>query len=159
MADIGVNVTGTLKIERLFDEFPAEAQAAIAQVIGEQVSELAATVRAAAPRRSGKMASEVTGSVSSSAERIVGRVFFDAADKSEYGKIAALEYGAHHPVKVSAHEMRLTHAWGHLIGAETVEVPEHSRTPNIAEHRFLRDSLEALQAQIADALDRILALD
>ena len=57
---------------------------------------------------------------------------------ADFGKAAALEYGAHGTTKVAQHLARVDRIFGRLVGPMTILVSEHTRRLDIAAHNFLR---------------------
>lgn len=157
MPVIEIEVEGARRASLVFEEFPQRAHAALLARIADLTEALEEAVVASEPRRTGRLAEETDSSVKDLPERITGRVSITA----EFGKAAALEYGAHGTTNVQAHEARLDHVFGKLIPGTTVSVGAHTRRLNIAEHRYLRGPLEAMRDEIIeglrDALDGVAA--
>ena len=116
--DLGITVEGDRAVELKFETFPQDAHARLLERIADFTAELEAEITAAEPSRTGKLAAETRSAVYDEPERIAGRV----AIAAEFGKAAALEYGAHGTTKVRAHEARLAHVFGRLISPITVAV-------------------------------------
>ena len=142
MANFGVVITGDRRIAISFDTFPQRAHDAIVAKMTEIVQRLEATVRSAIPVKTGKMRSEVTSWVTDRGDKVSGGVgFAKGLPPAEYGKIAALEYGAHGTAIVKA-----------FSAASGKAEESYRRQVNIAEHRFLRGSLEIEAAWIETEL-------
>lgn len=154
MADgISVVITGDRAVQEKFDRFPQEAHQRLHATIEQFTERLVGRVRAAAPKRTGRLESEIRELVSDKPERIVGLVYIRGQERSDYAKAGALEYGAHSTAKVSAHAMRLDHVFATALQAPlTVSVEAYSRQMNIAEHRFLRGSIDSMKGEIERAL-------
>lgn len=153
MENINVVITGDRAVQEKFDRFPQAAHKRLHDVIESFTERLVGRVRAAAPKRTGKLESEIRELISDKPERIVGLVYIRGQDRNDYAKAGALEYGAHGQAKVSAHEMRLDHVFSHaLAGPLMVSVAAYSRQMNIAEHRFMRGSIDAMKGEITRAL-------
>jgi hypothetical protein len=150
MVDFGFTVTGERKTQIRFDQFPQKAHDTLLRRITALTSQLEARVKMAAPAGTGKLRGAIVQHVyDERVDRIRGRVTFSG----DYAKAAALEYGAHNRTSVAAHPMNLDHVFLRRLQAPiSVTVAAHSRTPNITAHRFLRDPMGAMQAQIAAEL-------
>lgn len=146
-----------------FDEFPQRVHANLLDRITKLTAQLEARVKAAEPTRTGKLRSETRSRVYDDGDHIAGRVFvqIEGEPKSrrgsiDAGKAASLEYGAGATAVVKAHSARLDHVFSRLIEPMTVMVGLHNRQVNIAEHGFLRVSLDAMSAEIVDQLRQAL---
>lgn len=148
--DIGVGITGDLKVALQFDKFPEALRAELLKPIKSLTNQLAAKIRAIVPKgKTGKLASEVVEQIFDDPDQVSGRVTFDA----EFAKAGALEYGAHRSTKVRAHEAKLDHAWGKKLNEPlTVLVAAYSRTPSIAAHNMLRGPLAAMSEEVISEL-------
>lgn len=145
----GMNVADR-KVGLLFDEFPQQLRSVLLARIAGLTGQLYASVQAAAPRgATGKLSRSIAMRVENEADYIRGAVFVSA----DFAKAAALEYGAHKGFTVKAHEQRLTHVFGEEISPESVEVAAYQRHANIAERRFLRGPLAAMEPEIMAALE------
>lgn len=155
MTDFGFTVTGDRRVALKFDEFPKALHDRILARIASLTSRLEARVRSAAPTATGKLQSLIVSKVYDNAQdRIRGRVTVSG----DFGKAAALEYGARKTAKVKAHEMRLDHVFANRLAAPlTVMVAAHSRQPNIAERKFLRGPIAAMRPEIVQELRQAVA--
>jgi hypothetical protein len=148
--DIGVFVSGDRELEQRFDAFPQFLHGRLHDAIQQKTNELRARIEALVPRRTGKLASEIVESLTDTPDHITGRVSVSA----EWAKAGALEYGGTgRRFKVSAHQMRLTHLWGRATAVPMlVEVPQSDRFTLIHAHRFMRGPLEAMRADVEEAM-------
>lgn len=110
---------------------------------------LESRVRGAAPVRTGRLRSEIKGAVSDSNRRITGSVSVKARGP-EYGKAAALEYGAHGTTSVKAHEEALTHIFSRFVAPVEVMVARHQRRLNIGEVDYLHGPFDSMREEIID---------
>ena len=153
--ELGLAVIGDRKIQLAFDEFPKSAHVRILERITGLTAELKARVEDAAPKgATGELEASIQSKVYDQPERIRGRVFITA----DFGKAAALEYGAHKATPVKAHRMRLDHVFARRLAEPlTVAVSAYTRQPNIVARRYLRGPLEAIEsdaiAGIREALE------
>lgn len=159
--DFGV-VVNSRRVGLLFDQFPHHAHDRLLAAITRLTATLYARIEGAEPTLTGKLRRETTIKIYDDHDHIAGRVFFQRGlQKSEYGKIAALEYGAHQPTNVKAHTQRLSQVFGHSISQESVMVAAYNRQVNIAAHRFLRGPLSEMageiEVELRKALDEALA--
>lgn len=155
--DIHIDVKGDRQVGVRFDEFPDQLYADLRKEIESLTSELLARVQAATPSKTGALRSSERLRIFADPDRITGYVDI-AGDKGTqaFAKAGALEYGAHRSTKVSAHQMKLDHAWSQKwAGPEMVLVGAYTRTPNIAEHRFERGPLGAMQGEIIERLNAV----
>lgn len=147
MADeIGFEIVGDREVQLRLDELPQAVHDSLLRRLTSLTAELAARVEAAAPERTGKLRSEVASRVyDDRVDRIRGRVTLSG----EFGKAAALEYGAHKRTNVAAHAMRLDHVFANRLAAPlTALVAAHSRLANIAATRFLRGPAASMAPEI-----------
>lgn len=157
MDSIRINVTGDRRVGLRFEEFPDHLYDDLRQEIDSMTNELFAMVQAATPSRTGELRSQERMRLFTDKSRITGYV--DVAGKSgsqDFAKAGALEYGAHRKTKVASHSMKLDHLWGEKLNAPMdVVVKAYERTPNIAEHAFVRGPLEAMQPQVVSRMNAI----
>lgn len=154
MPDVFVTIEGARRVAAKFEAFPPGVLEALKPVIAEKIGELGTRIEAIVPRATGKLASEIRTSVRSGKDYVSGSVRVTA----EFAKAGALEYGAHRQTKVKEHQMRLDHRWSRAMQPpELVSVPTHTRTPDIAEQRFMRGPLEEMRAAIEAAIDEAVA--
>jgi len=154
MPEIQYLVTGDRQVALKFDRFPQQAHDRLLARIQALTAELEARVLAAEPRRTGRLHSATISKVYDDQEKIGGRVTV----RADFAKAAALEYGAHRPTKVAAHEMRLDHVFAERLTAPmTVMVMLHRRMPNIAAYRFLRGPLAQMAPEIQAELQAAVA--
>lgn len=137
-------VSGDRDVALRIEKFPDALHKRMRGAIERLTARLFAAVQP--PRKTGRLASEKRMTIDETPDAVRGRVTF-AATGTEAAKIAALEYGAHNPIKggVSEHKRSLDHLWSLAISPMEVIVDRYNRTPNIAEHRFLRGPLAAMQ--------------
>jgi hypothetical protein len=147
-----VRITGATEVGVKLDQLPARLRAGFLERITALTTQLHAEVVGAEPDRTGRLRNTTVMRVEDTPGRIRGRVFVDA----DFAKAGALEYGAHGTANVRAHAERLDHLWSRFIAPMTVMVAEHSRQLNIAEHRFMRGSLEELEAEITADLQEVI---
>lgn len=151
-----MEITAEIQTERTiglkFDQFPEQARQRLRAAIETLIGDLHDQVTAAAPSESGKLRGEIQPRVEEYPNRITGVV----AVTDEFAKAAALEYGAHSSVMVKAHTASLDHIYGKLVEPFSVMVGAHSRRVDIAEHRYLRGPLHAMEGQIFEALQEAL---
>src|SRR5271166_4513086 len=162
MADfIGLEVAGDRRAELRFDRFPGFARDRLRAALEDIEARLAAAVLADEPVKSGRLQGETGGRVYEHGDRLAAVVGVRAKGGDDAGKAAALEYGAKRAFEVRAHIATLAHLWGRAIAPITIEVGAHRRTPNIAQHRYLRGPIEALRgefiAQLRQAVDQAAA--
>lgn len=150
--DIGIALVGDRRVALRFDKFPERVHSELLERITALTEKLRDRVIAAEPERTGKLKAHTTSSIEDRATRIVGRVTITG----EFGKAGALEYGAHATTRVKAHLARLDHVFGKMIEPTMVMVAAHSRHVNIAEHKFLRGPLAAMQEEIIESLRQAL---
>lgn len=151
--DIKYEVAGDRQEVLRFDTFPELARKKLEAKIADLTARLFAAVTGAEPSRTGVLRGATVETIREGENFVTGRV----SVRGDFGKAAALEYGAHRPTTVKAHEMRLTHVFGRAMAPEIVMVPSHARTPNIAEHRFLRGPLDAMRGEIVAELEAAVA--
>ena len=158
---IHFDVTGTRQVGLRFDQFPDALHDDLRNTIDTLSKELFARVEAATPSLTGRLRSQERVRLFDDGSRITGYV--DIAGEgsgkgSDFAKAAALEYGAHQSAKVSAHAMKLDHAWANMLAEPiTVLVKAFTRKPNIAEHAFERGPLAEMQPEIIERLNAVIA--
>ncbi len=148
MIDLAIDIATERRVGLKFEEFPQRAHASLLEKITSLTRQLEERVRAAEPYKSGKLRGATTSRIDDRPERITGRVFISA----DYGKAAALEYGAHAATQVKAHSARLDHVYANAVSPLTVMISAHSRKLDIAEHKYLRGPLEAMEGEIIEQL-------
>lgn len=145
MVPVTIELIGDRRVTLRFTEFPQRAHDRLLERITSITEELEAAVVANEPNRTGALRRSTQAAVYDQPNRIAGYVSI----RADFGKAAALEYGAHASTKVSAHTMRLDHVFAEKLAAPlSVVVAQHERTVNIAEHAFLRGALGPRQADI-----------
>jgi hypothetical protein len=160
MDAIKFNVTGPREVGLRLDEFPNGLYDDLLHEIESLTNEAFARVVAKTPSRTGKLRSEERVRIFADKQRISGRIDVDAPKGSEeFAKAGALEYGAHHARgEISAHAMKLDHAWSQRLGSPIhVMVAAHARPPNIAEVAFERGTLAEMQPEILAGLNEVIA--
>jgi hypothetical protein len=136
-----------------FEQFPERLRAAIRQRLEGLTEELKARIEAREPEDKGKLRSETTSRIFNDPNKVVGAVFIEGGlPKAEYGKAAALEYGAHSTTTVRAHLERRTRIFGRFVAPMRVAIEQHSRRVNIEADRFLRGGIEEMREQVLDEL-------
>ena len=155
MDNIRINITGERQAGLKFEEFPDDLYDDLRREIDALTHELLGLVQAATPSHTGRLRSQERARIFTDKNRITG--YIDVAGEKgtqDFAKAAAEEYGAHRKTKVSAHSMKLDHAWGEMLNAPiTVMVAAYERTPNIAERAFERGPLAVMQPQIIARLN------
>jgi hypothetical protein len=126
-----------VRVDRIDERMRARLNAAIHRLTPRVKDRMVA----AEPDRSGRLRSEARESYSDRDGIVAGRVI--AAPRRDAVKAAALEYGAHRNTPVRAYNR----ANGDMVSAYT-------RRVNIQPHRFVRGTLEAMQAEIDAELQR-----
>lgn len=157
MDSFKVDITGARRVGLRFEQFPDELYEALREEIEALTIELLERVKAATPDRTGRLRSQERMRLFADKDRITGYVDVAGARGSQdYAKAGALEYGAHRPTKVDAHNMRLDHYWATKLSApETVLVSAYTRTPHIEEFSFERGPLAAMAPEITERLNEI----
>lgn len=157
MDAIHVDIKGDRRVGIVFDEFPDQLYADLRAAIETLTAELLGLVEEATPNRTGRLRSQEHMRVFADKNHIKGQVFIAGEKGSQdFGKAAALEYGARKATNVRGHAMRLDHAWGQmLVEPETVMVGAYTRTPNIDEYRFERGPLAGMAAEINARLEAV----
>ena len=127
--------------------------------IGELTRKLEGLVRDRVPVETGQLLSEVASFVDDANDRISGKVKVLAKGwpDPDWGKAGALEYGAHRPFTVKAHQMKLDHFWSRAAAPQMAMVQAFTRTPNIAEHDFLRGPLAEIQSEVVAGIKQAVA--
>lgn len=155
---IAAELTNERRAGLLFDRLPKNAHAGILERITSLTRQLEARILGVIPTGKGKLASQVRAFVDDRQTKISGKVKVIAGNsKSDHGKAAALEYGAHGRFTVAAHQRTISTVFGRAVAPTVAFVEAYSRTANIAEHRFLRGPLAEMRAQIAAELNLALA--
>lgn len=157
MDSIRIDVTGDRQVGLRFDHFPDALYEDLRQEIEALSIELFTRVEAATPEKTGELRGQERLRVFTDPNRITGYVDVAGAKGSQdFAKAGALEYGAHRSHKVSAHSMRLDHAWAEKWAApETVLVAAFTRTANLQEYAFERGPLAQMQPEIVARLNAV----
>lgn len=150
--DIGVQVTGVLKVALRFDEFPEDLRGELLQAVQYLTPRLGSKIASKVPHgETGELASSQVQQIYNDPDQVSGRITF----RDDPAKVGALEYGApgkRPRNKVSAHSMRLDHVFANRLAQPlTVMVAAHSRNLHIAAHRFLRGPLADSEGEINQA--------
>ena len=151
MADfISVSVVGDRLVAQKFDDALPTMRDRLRGSIVTSAKRMKALIASRAP---GRLSAKVEEDDWETPDKIVGRVGFSG----DWALAGALEYGGSgKPFKVSAHKMRLDHAWGHQMKHPTeVIVGLYRRTltqQSMPARRFVRDPFEANKEQIAQDL-------
>jgi hypothetical protein len=146
--EIAAEIQTERAVELKFEQFPEQARERLRAAISALVSDLQSRVESAEPSLTGALRSETAPRLEEYPNRITGAVRVT----DEFAKAGALEYGAHRTMLVKAHTATLDHIYGKLVEPLSVMIGAHQRTPNIAEHRYLRGPLHAMEGQIFEAL-------
>lgn len=147
-----VEIDTTRTIGTKFDQFPEAARGRLRAAIESLIAILYPRVVGEEPSATGKLRSETDSRVEETATRVTGAV----SVTGEFAKAASLEYGAHGTTMVKAHSASLDHVYGKFVAPMSVMIGEHSRRLNVAEHRYLRGPLHAMEGQIHDAMQQAL---
>ena len=158
MDSIHIDVAGARQVGIRFDEFPDDLYADLRAEVSSLSAELFGRVEAATPELTGQLRAAERLRLFTDANRITGYVDIQGGKTSGglYAEAGALEYGAHRSTKVKAHTMRLDHHWLlQLADPETVQVPDYTRTPDIAEHAFERGPLAEMAPEVVTRLNAV----
>jgi hypothetical protein len=130
-----------------FAKLPLNLRTNLQKTIQALTTELLGRVRAAEPVRTGLLRSQTRSYVDVTENYVRGRVRILATGHASRTGAAfgALEYGAHAAILVKAYQRR-----GGLVR-------EYARVVNIAEQRFLRNSLDAMRAKATAELEAAVA--
>jgi hypothetical protein len=139
-------ISGEREIGLRFEKFPDQAHDRLKEAMESLKGRLESGVKGDAPVREGKLQSEIGGQVYDDGDHLAAQVGVHAQGASDYGKDAALEYGAHGRAQVRAHEARLTHVFGRPAELE-VTVSAHERQVDIEERRYLRGPFDAIREE------------
>lgn len=148
MATLDLELVGDRRVGLAFEQFPQSAHDELLKAIRRLTGQLEGAVLGRVPVATGDLRSIVQSFVDDSADRISGKVKVVAPDGADQAKAAALEYGAHKPFMVKAHQMKLGHFWAAAVTPRMVMVGAFSRTPDIAAHDFLRGPLDEMSGEI-----------
>jgi hypothetical protein len=143
---ITARVDGDRAVAVRLDQMPERVHGRLSRTIKSLTARLLALVQAREPKRTGQLESETVERFYETRDAIRGVVTIAASQRTEYGKAAALEYGAHGMVSVREHK-RLGHDWaGHPV--EQIVDP-YTRHANIPEFRYERGALEEMRGDIS----------
>ena len=155
-------ITITTKGERelaaqRFESLPARsARTRLVERIDQLTAQLYARVRAATPHKTGKLKGEESERVFGDQQtRVAGYVSVYANDgaQNEYAKAATLEYGTDKPRR--SFQKRTGLAAG-LFGRRRQIMGKLSRPVHLDPRRYLRDSIAAMQSQVASELQAVI---
>jgi hypothetical protein len=157
--DVHFDVTGARQVGLRFDAFPDALYDDLKGEIDALSVELLARVQASTPVKTGALRASERMRLFADKNRITGYVDIAAGKGSQaFAKAGALEYGAHRATKVSAHSMKLDHAWGYKLAAPMdVLVAAYTRTPDIEEFAFERGPLAEMQPEVIARLEAVVA--
>ena len=156
MSDIRIDIKNAQRVGLRFDEFPDQLREDLLAEIYTLGNELLALVHGATPVLTGRLQSQERLQTFNDPNSVSAKVFI-AGTGTDFGKAAALEYGAHKPAKVSAHSMRLDHAWANELASPIdVMVDAYTRPTNIAERAYERGPLAEMQPQIIARLNAVI---
>lgn len=133
------------------DALPNALRNAALPRITAMSQQLTALVKATEPVRTGTLRIETHSFVHSRENSIRGGVTI-TGPQPDLIAAAALEYGVHRSVSVSAHPEQRTTVFGQKISPETVKIRAHLRRVNIAARRFLRGPASALQPRFIEQM-------
>jgi hypothetical protein len=154
--EVRIGIDGDRQIGLRFEEFPDHLHDDLRGEIDALSRELFGRIEAQVPSNTGKLRSQVRLRMFDQEDRIRGYIDI-AGDKgsTDHAKAGALEYGSRgKPAKVGAHQMKLDHFWRTRLAAPiSVLVDAYTRTPNIAEHAFMRGPLDAMRPEILARLN------
>jgi hypothetical protein len=164
MADIEITFNADeagRRVAAVLEGLPADLLTRLRPTFERLTAELLAKVRAGEPHRTGALEAATQAFVDDIAGvRLRGRVrvLAEPGQKGRYNiKAAALEYGAHGPARVSAHERLLDHVYATPIAAEEVMVAAYERDVNVTAWAFLRDAFGGMQSEFEAEVERTLA--
>ena len=143
MDSIRIGLTGDRQVGLRFEEFPDALYDALRQEIDSLTTELFARVVAATPSKTGGLRSKERVWIFTDKTRITGYVDVHGT-VADIKKAAALEYGAHKPVHVSAY----SRPDGAIVDAYT-------RPNNVMERAFERGPLGAMAGQVNARLNAV----
>lgn len=155
--EIGVEVVSERNVALKFDTFPVQAHAGLLQVITQATVQLRGMVADRVPKRTGLLASEISSRVLDYPDRITGIVEIAGMVPGDFGKAAALEYGAHGQAHVREHAEKLGHLFGKMMQPIQVIVRAHDRRLNIEQHDFLRGPLAEISGDVMAQMQEVLA--
>lgn len=143
MDSIRINITGDRQVGLLFDEFPDALYEDFRKAIESLTHELFSRVVAATPELTGALRSEERVRIFTDKNSIKGYIDVHGSI-ADIKKAAALEYGAHKPVHVSAYERPN----GAIVKAYT-------RPNNVIAQAFERGPLAEMQPEIIARLNAV----
>ena len=156
MDAVRIGLTGDRQAGLRFEEFPDALYEDLRRTISTLGDELLALIEAATPSRTGELRSKERLRIFTDTDRITAYVDVAADGRDEIVKAAALEYGAHKKTNVQSHSKKLDHVFDRALSAPMdVLVKAYTRTPNIAEHAFLRGPLAAMRGQAFERLNAV----
>lgn len=150
---IQVGVSGTEQVLARFTSMPDQIRTTLREAMQRQLfavqSQTVTGKLSGDPlhRRTGVLASSINVQLVEDASGFVGKV----GTKTVYAAIH--EYGG--TVQVPAHGRRITEVFGKPVTSHEIEVRAHAA--HYPERSFLRSTLNAMQAQIKDALENAVA--
>lgn len=156
MDTIKIDIAGDRQVGLRFDEFPDALYEDLRQEIDGITVELFAMIQALTPERTGALRSQERLRLFQDKTRITGYIDIAGSVGNDFAKAGALEWGAHRPAKVSAHQMRLDHYWATKLNEpEMVVVDAYTRSTNVMEHAFERGPLAEMTPQILARLNAV----
>ena len=150
---INAVIQGERDIALRLEQMPQVVHQRLLSRIGALTARLYAAVEEREPRRTGKLTGETVEVIDETPDLVRGRVRVAARDRNEWGKAAALEYGAHGSVTVRAYQRQ-----GHTPRGTPAQqmVEAYQRRVNIPERRYERGALEGMRGEIKADLEQVL---
>jgi hypothetical protein len=149
--NVRITETGARDVALSLERMPDDVRDRLASRIRGFTARLEPMVAERVPSRTGRARSQVGSVVDVMPDLVRGRVYVQGPG-AENAKLGALEYGARRRHVVREHKRMLDHLWGRAILPMQVIVDRYMRTPNIAEHRFLRGPFEQMRPEILAGL-------
>lgn len=156
MPEFDVLEKGERELQAFIGELGPRAEAELEAAMGEIAQLLEAAVEAAEPHKTGKLRSETRKFVRQTLHGWLAGVAVTGADKADFGKAAALEYGAHATFSVREHWAVRSTVFGRAMPPMAVLVDEYQRRANISADRYLRDPFAALEGRIVEIIEAAL---
>lgn len=147
---------GERQLQAFIGALPEEVDARLEEAMAEIAALLEAAVEAAEPHRTGRLRAETRKFVHRTLKGIVAGVSVRGDDKADFGKAAALEYGAHRSFSVREHWARRSTVFGRDMAGKSVLIEEYQRRANIDADRYLRGPFAALEGRIVEILEKAL---
>jgi hypothetical protein len=139
------------------ESLPSRLRSRLHPVVARLTDELLGRVRAIEPDRTGKLRAATQAFVDDRENLVRGRVRVLAVPGrglSHNIAAAALEYGAHRLVHVSAHQTHIDTIFGRASARQLAIVDAYTRRANITAERFMRGPAAALRPTALAALQQ-----